>query len=936
MFNKTDDAQGNKLENSSPNLSLLENTNVPEKPSHRNINGSTNQHRSAKANKKIGLQAKATIFAIAISTLPVLGIGFFADKLASDSLSEKISQRQEAAATDFADKVKLFMSERYGDIEVLTSLPIVTRNNFNRYINVQTKQEILDKFIEVNQVYDSIAIFDLNGDTIVQSTGYTLPNYKDRSYFQKVKQTNRPHITQVMKSKNSGQTNVYIAAPIKNPDTGATNAIIRARMPIGLLEPVLKNYAFIGVGQEYHLADASGTIFLSSENKYVGKNITDEYKPLAKLANKQQNHTIVVNNESNSEAELVSYVPIPTLKDFPNLQWKVITAINEENTFASKRELLLTIAIGTGLTALIVGAIAALLARRATKPILQATEAVTKLGQGDFNTRLHINRQDELGVLGDNINQMAEQLQLLIKQRDLESEREKSLTDVTLLTRKSLRKEDIFSTSVEQIRYVLNADRAVIYQFNSDNWHGKIVAESCTPDCLSILGEVIDDPCFQELHAQSYQDGRVQVQAISNIYTELTMPNAQCYVAMLEKYAVKANLIAPIMNGGELLGLMIVHHCQAPHDWQQGEIDLFKQLVTQVGYALEQANVLEELEQAREKEQQQKEELQLQILDLLNDVEGAASGDLRVRAEITSGEIGTVADFFNSIIESLRFIVTQVQETATQINNSLATSETATRQLAQSALNQTTEINRVLDTVDQMNDSMITLESSVQEAATVANQAATTTQDSGQAMEMTVQNILSLRETVGDTAKKVKRLGESTQQITHVVSLINEIAMQTHLLAINAGIEAARAGEEGEGFAVVAEEVGILATRSGAATQEIERIVENIQQETSDLVQAMELGVTQVVEGTQIVDSTKQSLEQIFAVSRQIDSLVQSVSAATKYQAQTAQTVSQLMREIAATSQGSSESSRQVSASLQQTVEISQQLQATVGTFRVS
>ncbi len=936
MFNKTDDAQGNKLKSDSSDLSLLENTSIPQKASNQNINDSSNQNQVIKTYKKIGLQTKATIFAIAISTLPVLGVGFFTDRLASNSLTQKISQRQEAAATDFADKIKLFISERYGDIEFLASLPILNRNSFNRYINVQTKQEALDKFIKVNQVYDSIAIFDLNGDTIVQSTGYTLPNHQDRSYFQKVKETNRPHITQVMESKSSGQKNVYVVAPIKNPDTGKTNAIIRARMPIKLLEPVLKNYAFIGVGQEYHLVDASGTIFLSSENKYVGKKVTSEYKPLLNLINGQQSRTFVVDDKNHSEAELVSYVPVPTLTEVPNLRWKVVTATNKKDTFAPQRELLLTIAIGTGLTALIVGAIAAWLARRATQPILQATAAVTKLGQGDFNTRLHINRQDELGVLGDNINHMAEQLHLLLTEKNLDSAREKSLTDVTLLTRESLRKEDIFTTSVEQIRYVLNADRAIIYQFNPGVWDGEIIAESLAEGSSPIIGEVIDDPCFRERHIQSYKDGRVQVQAISDIYKELTMPNAQCYIEMLEKYAVKANLIAPIINRGELIGLMIVHHCQAPHDWQPGEIDLFKQLVTQVGYALEQANVLEELEQAREKERQQKEQLQLQILDLLNDVEGVASGDLRVRAEITSGEIGTVADFFNSIIESLRLIVTQVQETATQVNNSLATSETATRQLAESALTQTTEINRVLDAVDQMNDSMITLESSAQEAATVANQAATTTQDSGQAMELTVQNILSLRETVGDTAKKVKRLGESTQQITHVVSLINEIAMQTHLLAINAGIEAARAGEEGEGFAVVAEEVGILATRSGAATQEIERIVENIQQETSDLVQAMELGVTQVVEGTQIVDSTKQSLDQIFAVSRQIDSLVQSVSAATTSQVQTAQTVSQVMREIAAISQGSSESSRQVSASLQQTVEISQQLQATVGTFRVS
>ncbi|WP_088239428.1 methyl-accepting chemotaxis protein [Calothrix rhizosoleniae] len=930
MFNQTDDVQSNKLKNQSQDSSLLKNTHVSPTISHQNINDSSNQNRLIKIYKKIGLQTKAIIFAIAISTLPILGVGFLANKLVTDSFTQKVSQNQ-AAATEFADKVKLFISERYRDIEILVSLPILNRSSWND-INGQTKQEILDKFIAVHQVYDSIAIFDLNGDRIVQSTGDTLANNQDRSYFQKVKETNLPYITPVMASQSSGKKSVYIVAPIKNPDTGETNAIIRARMPIKLIEPILKKYTLSGVEQNYHVVDSLGSILLSSKNQDIGKKITAKYKL---LKNGQQKSNFVVDNQ-NHAAELVNYVPVPTLTDLPNSQWKVLTATNKNNTFASSRELLLTIAIATGLTVLIVVAIAAWLARRITQPILQATTAVTKIGQGDFNTRLHINRQDELGVLGHSINQMAEQLQLLLTEKKLDSTSEKSLADVTFLTRETLEKQDIFTTSVEQIRYALNADRTIIYQFNPENCHGKVIAESLAADCSSILGEEIDDPCLRERHEQSDQDGKVQVKAISDIYKELTMTNAQCYIEMLEKYAVKANLIAPIMNRGELVGLMIVHHCQAPHNWQQKEIDLFKQLVTQVGYALEQANVLEELEQAREKEQQQKEQLQLQILDLLNDVEGVASGDLRVRAEITSGEIGTVADFFNSIIESLRLIVTQVQETATQVNNSLETSETATRQLAESALTQTTEINHVLDAVDQMNDSMITLESSAQEAAAVANQAATTTQESGQAMELTVQNILSLRETMGDTGKKVKRLGESTQQITHVVSLINEIAMQTHLLAINAGIEAARAGEEGEGFAVVAEEVGILATRSGAATQEIAKIVENIQQETSDLVQAMELGVTQVVEGTQIVDSTKQSLYQIFAVSRQIDSLVQSVSAATTSQVQTAQTVSQLMREIASISQGSSESSRQVSASLQQTVEISQQLQATVGTFRVS
>jgi twitching motility protein PilJ len=456
-----------------------------------------------------------------------------------------------------------------------------------------------------------------------------------------------------------------------------------------------------------------------------------------------------------------------------------------------------------------------------------------------------------------------------------------------------------------------------------------------------MLGVQIDDPCFRERHVETYKDGRVR--AISNIYEDPSLSNAACYIKMLEKFAVKANLVAPIIIGGDLVGLMIAHHCDSPRNWQQAEIDLFKQLAIQVGFALEQAQLLEEVEKARaiaekvsQEEREQKEALQMQLLELLSEVEGAAAGDLTVRAEVTAGEIGTVADFFNSIIESLRDIVTQVKETATSVNVAIGSNEGAIRELTNSALTQAAEINSTLDAVDDMAQSIQQVAVSAQQAASVANTAAQTAKKSGMAMDMTVQNILHLRETVGETAKKVKRLGESTQQISRVVALINQISMQTNLLAINAGIEAARAGEEGQGFAVVAEEVGELAARSAAATKEIEQIVENIQRETTEVVQAMELGTTQVVEGTRIVEDAKQNLGQILEISRQIDLLVQSISIATASQAQTSQTVSSLMKDIAASSQRTSDSSKKVSESLQQTVEISQQLQATVGTFKVN
>jgi methyl-accepting chemotaxis protein len=276
-----------------------------------------------------------------------------------------------------------------------------------------------------------------------------------------------------------------------------------------------------------------------------------------------------------------------------------------------------------------------------------------------------------------------------------------------------------------------------------------------------------------------------------------------------------------------------------------------------------------------------------------------------------------------------------VKKAADQVNVLVGENEGGMRQLAEQALSQANDITHTLDSVEQMTLSIQAVADSAHKAAVVARTASTTAQAGGAAMDRTVQSILSLRETVAQTANKVKRLGESSQQITKVVALIHQIALQTNVLAINASIEAARAGEEGRGFAVVAEEVGELAAKSAAATKEIEQVVENIQIETSEVVRAMELGTNQVIEGTYLVEDTKKSLGQILDVSREIDQLVQSISSATVNQAQTSQAVTHLMKEIAKVSERTSDSACHVSSSLEQTVEVAQQLQASVGAFKV-
>ncbi|MEM6753596.1 MAG: methyl-accepting chemotaxis protein [Cyanobacteria bacterium P01_C01_bin.38] len=587
-------------------------------------------------------------------------------------------------------------------------------------------------------------------------------------------------------------------------------------------------------------------------------------------------------------------------------------------------------------TFLLIGICAVILRRAMIRPIQNLQDTAQKFALGDRTSRAEVFATDEIGDLAVSFNQMAENINEQVNRQENEAKIALKLNDITSRIRETLNTQTILDTVVTTTQETLQVNRVVFYRLNE--FQGEIVAESLDYSLNAVLGQKVDNPYQVIEYPDEYEFGSIK--AVENIQ-DLRL--TESYLKHLKDLDIKAFLLAPVFVNNQLYGLFAAHDCAGTRSWEEIEINLFKQVAIQTGYALEQASLLEQIQQKRqtaettsEQEREQKEKLQMQLLELLDDIEGAASGDLTVRAEVIEGEIGTVADFFNSIVESLREIVTEVKTSASQVNDSLGSNSKAIGKLAQEAKTQAHEISRTLNAVDSMTFSMKEVAQNAHEAAVVANTAATTASQSGAAMDLTVENIVHLRETVGDTAKKVKRLGESTQEISRVVALINQISMQTNLLAINAGIEASRAGEEGQGFAVVAEEVGELAARSASATKEIEQVVENIQRETGELVESMEVGVSQVVEGTRVVEGAKSSLNEILQVSRQIDTLVKSISDATASQVQTSQEVSHLMKDIADISQRTTVSSEEVSDSLQKTVEISQRLQDSVGTFTVS
>ncbi len=343
-----------------------------------------------------------------------------------------------------------------------------------------------------------------------------------------------------------------------------------------------------------------------------------------------------------------------------------------------------------------------------------------------------------------------------------------------------------------------------------------------------------------------------------------------------------------------------------------------------------------EAQRKAQEQEQAKEDLQRQVIRLLDDVEGAARGDLTVQAQVSADVLGAVADAFNLTIRSLRTIVQQVKEAARQVNEGAAESASFAGGLSEDALHQAEELAVSLNSAQMMTESIQRVADNAKEAESVARQASETALKGGEAVDSTVAGILQIRETVAQSTRKVKRLAESSQEISKIVSVISTIATRTNNLALNASIEAARAGEAGRGFAVIADEVRQLADRSTKSLREIEKIVLQIQSETSSVMIAMEEGTQQVIEGTERAEQAKNSLEDIIQVSNRIDSLVQSITADTVEQSETAQSVAQVMQSVEMTAQGTSQESQQVSTALQNLVSLAGDLLASVEKFRVN
>ena len=870
------------------------------------------------------LRAKTLAVAIAIGTLPVLGIGTFAYISTSQGLERDAFADLQINTQDLSDKLTLFIQERYKDVQVYSNLAIFTDDQVAKATPTERKNELLQEYAQSSGFYTSIAVTNLKGDYLYKSDGETLDNASSLDWFQAVLKTDRPFISEPRVSKSTGVFSIFFSAPVKDSATGKTIGVLRARLPVSALEEVF------GItserSQDFFTFDSKNTIFASSAEKSVGQTIEKVFPLMTAQIKKvgRKDTYIFGQNEVTRIKSLEVFNPNERLKQQYGLNWSVLIATNRNVALATQSQLLLTVLLGTGVTLLGVGAIAAFIANRATRPLLDAASAVDKIGQGELDTRLKVQGEDELAVLGTNINQMASQLGTFVQEQALLAKvtgsRTFNLQDVN----------DLFSKVLEDARYILNADRILIYRFNPDGG-GFVSAESVGRSWPRALNEKIEESYSPEQLRDLYADGRVF--AVKNVLEADLYPEQRRF---MERLQVMANLEVPILQEGKPYGLLMVHHCGIPHDWQPSEINFLKQLSAQLGLSLDRVILLQETEQLAQEQRQLKEGLQKRALELLMEVDPISKGDLTIRAKVTADEIGTIADSYNSTVANLRKIVLQVQEAAGQVVHTTSANEVSVQALSAEALRQAEEIAEALNKAQEMAQSVRVIAANAEQAEAAVKESAQTVREGDIAMNRTVDGILSIRETVAETAKKVKHLGESSQKISTVVNLISTFAAQTNLLALNASIEAARAGEEGRGFAVVADEVRTLARQSAEATSEIEQLVAGIQAETNEVVAAMEAGTEQVVTGTRLVDETRQSLNKITTASSKINQLVEAITQATVVQSQASEAVTQTMTNVAQIANKTSKEAGIVSSSFEELLTVAQTLQEDVRRFKVS
>lgn len=330
-----------------------------------------------------------------------------------------------------------------------------------------------------------------------------------------------------------------------------------------------------------------------------------------------------------------------------------------------------------------------------------------------------------------------------------------------------------------------------------------------------------------------------------------------------------------------------------------------------------------------------RDKMQHQVMDLLSIVSGAAEGDLTVKAEVTADALGSVADAFNLMINGLTALVAQASDVASEIQHSTSDILKASERMRRGAEQQTLQIQGASGAVNEMSHTIQRMAENAEVATQASLRATQAAVKGGTSVAETIKGMQRIRAAVQTTGKKIKGLGERSLEIGAIIEVINEIATQTNLLALNAAIEAARAGEQGRGFAVVADEVRKLAERSARATKDITSLIKGIQVETSEAVTVMEEGTREVEEGTKLADQAGAALREIEQIVKQTSGLVTDITNSAANQVKVSEGIVTSMDSISKLTQETTVGVRDTVETISKLAELSTRLTVAIGRFKL-
>ncbi len=907
------------------------------------------------------LRTKTTVAAIILSATSALVVGGVSALVARQFVDQQIKNQQLQADAYLTHDIGQLIGARYRNVQVLGNDPALASTDpaaqAARVARLAAPVKVFD--------YANIAIFNPQGNLVLNAGPLPSPgNVAFRDYFKQA-MAGHTFISSPVKSVSKvSNTSLFISSPLKDA-SGNVVGVVRSRILTPVLSQTLAGdisqtgnaptylvFPLAGVGTNGK--SIAGQVFLSSQPGEIDRNAFDELPGLQGVAQAGKPKFLEITDQFTHTTKLVYFSVMPAVPGLPRLNWGVVYTTDAQTALAPERQILFLVVLVSVGVAVAGGAISALLAERASRPVVRASQAVDQIGQGDLSVRVPVTGTDELAVLGENINQMAGQIQQLLavqaeatERTEQERQRAQTEADRRAIAQRQLAelavaelpetRREALNTVLASLRADLGVDRVVVYAFRPD-WSGYITGESVLPGWPVALAQEIGDPCIPQTLISAYRQGRVVPTA--DVFNANFHPD---HLKLMERLQIKANLVVPVVIRGQLYGLLVAHHCAKHHTWEEREVALMKEFGEWIGVAISRSVFLDEVMNSRaeaerlaDEQRRLKESLQSRALSLLMEVDPVGRGDLTVRARVTEDEIGTIADSYNATVASLRQIVLQVKAAAEQVAGTAQDSEGAATKLAEEAQRQTQEVTQALDRIQALAKSSQEVAADALKAEGVVQEATQILARGDEAMNRTVEGIQGIRTTVAETAKKIKRLGESSQKISKVVNLIGSFAAQTNLLALNASIEAARAGEEGRGFGVVAEEVRSLARQSAAATAEIEDLVAQIQTETAEVVRAMEEGTQQVVTGTELVDATRQTLNQIARAGAEIDVLVENITRSATSQSQVSALAAEAMEDVAQIAGQTAKEASGVSDSFHTLLLLAEELQATVSRFKIS